>query len=206
MDAFREWEICLVVSGGAGRQLGKTHGSGGLALAPHAHALHALLQRLLRVCFELAEGYATVLVVGGHLLPLLDLGHASGGDGGLRVCNSLAGGHVADLDEGDGNQARPAQARNGLCDEPLGVRLRDDDDGLALLCLELVGPLGLEVVDDDAVDHGALLAGARQAHRRRHHAVHAVHVERVGGARDALLIARVVRLLGRLRLRGLLRC
>jgi hypothetical protein len=92
----------------------------------------------------------------------------------------------------ESDQARPPQARDGLCDEPLGIGLGDDDDGLALLGLELVRALGLEVVDDDAVDHGALLARAREAQLVRH------DVLRRAGAREggeALLVARVVRLL-----------
>jgi hypothetical protein len=159
-------------------------------VASDAHALHALLQRLLGVCLELAEGNAAVLVVCRHLLPLLDLGHARRCDSRLCVGHRLAGGHVADLDEGDGYQAGPAEAGYRFCDEPLRVGLGDDDDGLALLGLELVGPLGLEVVDDDAVDHGALaLACARQAHAWGHHVL-----DVVGGC-DALLVARVVGLL-----------
>ena len=168
------------------------------------------VQCLLGVCFELAEGYAAVLVVCSHLLPLLDLGHACSGDCCLCVCYSLARRHIANLNERDGYETRAAQSCYRLCDKPLRVGLRNDYNGLALLCLELVGSFCLEVVDDDAVDHGALFAGARQAHGWRHHVLWVV------GACDALLVARVVGLLWllwllwlllllRLRLR-LLRC
>jgi hypothetical protein len=160
------------------------------ALTPHAHALHSLLQRLPRVCLQLAERYAAVLVVRRHLLPLFHLWHARRRNCCLCVGDCLAGRHVADLDEGHGDQARPAETRDGLCDEPLGVGLRDDDDCLALLGLQLVGPLRLEVVDDNPVNHCAVLPGARHAHLLRHDVLR-------GGlrARDALLVARVVWLL-----------
>ena len=199
MEPLREWDTCCGVS--TERETAQMHMCAtyradllvAAILAAHAQALHALLQRLSRVSLELAERNAAVLVVCSHLFPLLDLGDAGGCDGSLRVGDGLASSHVADLDKRDGNQARAAQSGYGLCDKPLGVGLGDDDDGLALLGLELVGALCLEVVNDDAVDHGARLAArAGHAHLLGHDVVGGRRV----GAYEAFLVAGVVRLLG----------
>lgn len=125
-----------------------------------AHSLHALLDILLRSWrssdVELAQGDAAVLVVGSHLLPFLDSRYSGPLDGILRIGNWRVCCHVADLDEGNWDEPRAAEPPYRLRHEPLWVRLCDDNYCLSRLCLQLVGPLGLEVVHDYSVDHGAI--------------------------------------------------
>ena len=122
-----------------------------------AHPLHALLHRRRRPAsgLELAQRDAAVLVVCRHLFPLLHSRDSRSPDRVLGVAHGRVGGHVSDLDEGNRDEAGPAEPANGLGYEPLGVGLGDDDDGLAGLGLELVGTLGLEVIHHNAVDHAA---------------------------------------------------
>ena len=114
-----------------------------------------------RTSVDLAEGDAAVLILGGHLLPLLDLGDTGTSHGLERVGHSLARLHVAQFDERNGNETGTTETTDGFGDEPLGVGLGDDDDSLAGTGIQLVGPLGLEVILDDAVDHGALTFAER---------------------------------------------
>lgn len=128
-----------------------------LLLLLDAHPFHALLERLLGSAadLELPECYAGVLVVGRHLLPLLDLGNSCPPDRVLGIDNGCVARHVSNLNKGHWDQARPAEATDGLCDKPLGVRLGNHDNCLAGFGLQLVRALGLEVVHNNSVDHGA---------------------------------------------------
>lgn len=114
-------------------------------------------RRRRRVQFP--ERDAAVLVLGGHLFPLLNAGHAGAAHRLERVRNGLTGHHIADLNERHRDQTGPAQATDGLGDEPFGIGLGNDDNGLAGGGFELVRALGMEVVQYDTIDHGAALAG-----------------------------------------------
>ena len=104
---------------------------------------------------NLAQVDAAVFVLCGHLLPLLDLGHASASNGFERVGHGLTGLHILQLKERDGNQTGTPQATYGFGDEPFGVGQGDDDDGLASAGLQLIRSLGLEIILHDAVNHGS---------------------------------------------------
>lgn len=127
-----------------------------------AHSLHALLHALLATTtatdLELAERDAAVLIIGRHLLPLLHLGDACPADSLLGVRDGSIRGHITNLNKRHRNQTRAAETADGLGNKPLGVGLGNDNDGLACLRLEFVCALSLEVIHDDAVDHGAVLA------------------------------------------------
>lgn len=128
-----------------------------LLLLLDAHPFHALLERLLGSAadLELPECDAGVLVVGRHLLPFLDLGNSCPPDRILRIDHRCVARHVSNLYKGHWDQARPAEATDGLCDKPLGVRLGDYDNCLAGFGLQLVRALSLEVVHNNSINHGA---------------------------------------------------
>lgn len=120
-------------------------------------ALHALLCALLCArrasSIEFAKCDTAVLVFRSHLLPLFDSRHTGTLDGITRIGHSFVGTHVSDFNKRNRNQAWSTKTANWLCDKPLGIGLRNDDDGLAGLGFQLVGPLGLEVIHDYAVHH-----------------------------------------------------
>jgi hypothetical protein len=128
-----------------------------LLLLLDAHPFHALLERLLRSTadLELPECYAGVLVIGSHLFPFLDLGDSCPPDRVLRIDHRCVTRHVSNLNKGHWDQARPAEATDGLCDKPLRVGLGNHDNCLAGFGLQLVRALGLEVVHDNSINHGA---------------------------------------------------
>lgn len=113
---------------------------------------------------NLAEGNATVLIIGRHLLPLLNLRHTSAIDGFQRIGNSLTRLHIPQLEEGDGDETGTPETTDGFGDKPFRIGLSDDDDGLAGFGIEFIRSLRLEIVLDDAVDHGAAVTSAHFAH------------------------------------------
>lgn len=126
----------------------------------HRQLLHTVRDRLHRRSrVKLAQGNAAVLVLGRQLLPLLHGQHAGSLDGFVRIRHGLAGGHVPNLDKRHGDETGAAQATDGFGHKPLLVGDGADDDGLAGFGLQLVGPLGVEIVHYDSVHHGALASG-----------------------------------------------
>lgn len=130
-------------------------------MTPHGHLFSTRRSRRgsrsSRV--NLAKGNATVLILGRHLLPLLNLGHTGAIDGFQRIGNGLTGLHIPQLEEGDGDETGTAETTDGFGDKPFGVGLSDDDDGLAGFGFEFIRSLRLEIVLDDAVDHGTVTTG-----------------------------------------------
>ncbi len=160
---------------------------------------------MLRIGLQFAERDTAVLVVGRHLLPLFHLGDACCCHCLLSIRYCLPCSHIANLDERHRNQAWAAEPGDGFRNEPLWVRLCDDDDGLALLCIQLVWSFCLEVVHDDSIHHSTRLPRLRHAHLLAHHVLHhAGGIGRVGAAypSQGLLVARVVRLILRGRAGG----
>lgn len=107
---------------------------------PETQSAHPLLQTTLRLLLrltrlELAQRDTTILIVGRHLLPLLNLRHARSLHRLMRILHRLPRHHISYLDERDRYQARTSQATYRLRDEPFWCRLCDYDDRLALLRL-----------------------------------------------------------------------
>ena len=113
---------------------------------------------------NLAEGNATVLIIGRHLLPLLNLRHTSAIDGFQRIGNSLTRLHIPQLEEGDGDETGTPETTDGFGDKPFRIGLSDDNDGLAGFGIKFIRSLCLEIVLDDAVNHGAAVTSAHFAH------------------------------------------
>lgn len=110
---------------------------------------------------NLAQGDAAVLIFGRHLLPLLDLGHASASHRLQGVSHRLTGLHIAQFDKRDGNQPRAAQTTDRFRDEPFRVGLCDDDNGLTRTSIQLIRALRLKIILHDAINHGALALAER---------------------------------------------
>lgn len=110
---------------------------------------------------DLAQGDTAVLVLGRHLLPLFHLGNSGASHRLQGVGDRLTRLHIAQLDKRHGDQTGPAETTDRFRDEPLRIGLCDDDDRLARASVQLIGPLGLEIVLHDAVNHGALALAER---------------------------------------------
>ena len=102
---------------------------------------------------NLAQTNAAVLVLGRHLLPLLDTRNSGTTHRLERVGDRQAALHILELDKRHGDETRATQATDRLSDKPLGIGLGDDDDGFADLGIEFIGTLCLEVVLHDPVYH-----------------------------------------------------
>ena len=134
-----------------------------LLAAVQAHPLHSLLHAIhtaIWASLELAKRYAVVLVICRQFLPLLDPWNAGGLHRSEGIIHSPAGAHIPYFDERDWDQAGTTETSDGLCDEPFGIRLGDDNDGFASLRVQLIRSLCIEVINNDAVYHGAF-AGTR---------------------------------------------
>ena len=135
-------------------------------MTPHGHLFSTRRSRRgsrsSRV--NLAKGNATVLILGRHLLPLLNLGHTGAIDGFQRIGNGLTGLHIPQLEEGDGDETGTPETTDGFGDKPFRIGLSDDNDGLAGFGIKFIRSLCLEIVLDDAVNHGAAVTSAHFAH------------------------------------------
>jgi len=134
-----------------------------VALPHPVHALGDLLRRSNLGRVDLAEAYTAILVFGGCPFPLLDSWDTGSFNGGQRVGDSTSTHGVFDLDETHGYQAWTAQPAYRLCDEPFGVGLSDYYDCFSLPRVEFIGSFGVEVVQNNTVDHCAGACGRRTA-------------------------------------------
>jgi hypothetical protein len=75
-------------------------------VAAHGHFVHARVDShhlATSLALNLAQSDAAVLILGGHLLPLLDLRHTSASHRIERIRHSLATLHIAQFDKRDRN-------------------------------------------------------------------------------------------------------
>lgn len=136
-----------------------------LTLVAHGHVFHARVDShhvaTAVTSLDFAQCDTAVFVFRRHFLPLLNLGNTGASHRVKRVGHSLSALHITQLDERNGNQAWAAETTDGFGDKPLRVRLGDDDNGFARLRVQFIGSLGLKVVLDNSIDHGALTLECR---------------------------------------------
>lgn len=105
---------------------------------------------------NLAQANAAILILRGHLLPLLHLGNPRASHRTKGIGHGLSTLHVAQFEKRNGNQPGAPETTDGFSDKPFRVRLSDDDNGLTGLGAQFVGSFGLKIILHDAIDHGTL--------------------------------------------------